>query len=124
MTPCSVSQAENKAAARIERTDALLDLAYGTLMCQYMAATLAPLVKIPTPAWVDDKTSRARRLMRNESRLIDVLSDQMAGIDSDDLWSSLVGVLVKTAEGREWLRDRATEYADFHAMAAAYGDEQ
>lgn len=120
MTPCLVSHAENKAAASIERKDALVELARGVLVCQYMAATIKPLSKIPTPGWVD---SFADPYMA-ETRLIDVLSDQLAGTDSDELWSSLVGILVKTHEGREWLRDRAANYADFHAQAAAYGSDE
>lgn len=120
MTPCFVSYAENKAAASIERKDALVEFSRGVLVCQYMAATIKPLSRIPTPGWVD---SFADPHM-GETRLVDVLSDQMAGTDSDDLWASLVGMLVKTHEGREWLRARAANYADFHKQAAAYGSDE
>ena len=124
MTPCLVSMSENKAAARIERGDALVEFSRGVLVCQYMAATIHPLSRIPTPGWVDSFTSAETFGARAETRLIDVLSDQMAGTDSDDLWASLVGILVKTPDGREWLRDRAMNYADYHAQAAAYGSDE
>lgn len=123
MTPCFVSYAENKAAASIERKDALVEFSRGVLVCQYMAATIKPLSRIPTPGWVDSKTPAETYFDRCDSRLIDVLSDQLGGTDSDDAWASLVGVLVKTHEGREWLRDRAANYADYHAQAAAYGSD-
>jgi hypothetical protein len=120
MTPCPVSHAESRAAASIERKDALLEFSRGVLVCQYMAATIHPLSRISTPGWVDSFAAPSMA----ETRLIDVLSDQMAGKDSDALWASLVGILVKTPDGREWLRDRAANYADFHAQAAAYGSDE
>lgn len=124
MDTCLVIHAESRAAASIERTDALLDFSRGVLVCQYMAATIKPLSKIWTPAFVDSFTAAETFGARVETRLIDVLSDQMAGTDSDALWSSLVGILVKTTDGREWLRDRAANYADFHVQAAAYGSDE
>lgn len=111
-------------AARIGRREALLQLAKGTLVVEYMRACFEPLKTISTPAFVDSETPPALRLMRHETRLIDVLSDQMAGIHSDRLWVELVGLLTKTAEGCEWLRQRALEHAEYHAEAEAYGDAE
>lgn len=124
MTPCLVSHAESRAAASIERKDALLDFSRGVLVCQYIAATIHPLSRIPTPGWVDSFTNAETFGSMAETRLIDVLSDQMAGKDSDEILASLVGILVKSPDGREWLRDRAADYADFHAQAAAYGSDE
>lgn len=110
--PCLITTAENSAAARIERKDALRELAYGTLMVRFMAATASPLSMIPTPAWGDKQAN---------TRLIDVIDDQLAGRDSDALWSELVTILASTPKGLEWLRERAKDYAAWHEEAESAG---
>ncbi|HEY8880387.1 MAG TPA: hypothetical protein VIN03_22650 [Roseateles sp.] len=110
MQTCLVTNAEARAAARIEHKDALRDLAYGTLICEFMAGSLKPLGLIPTPDFAKPHT-----------RFIDVLSDQMAGRESDQRWVELTNILVQCDAGRGWLRERAREHADWHADVAAYG---
>lgn len=122
MQTCTITRAENNAAARTERRDTLHDLAYGTLIVRFMAATLAPLCKIPTPAFVDAATPIAKIKERAETPLIDVLSDQLAGRDSDVLWAELVTILANSPAGLQWLRERAKEYAAFHVEAEAQGE--
>jgi len=104
-----VTGAENAAGARIERKDALRELAYGVLVCEFMAGAGKPMAHIPTPDFAKAQT-----------RFIDVLSDQLAGRDSDQRWVELTGVLMQSEAGREWLRERAKEHAEFHADEAAY----
>jgi len=107
---CLVTRAEDRASARIERKDALRELAYGTLICEFMAGSLKPLSLIPTP----DSA-------KHQTRFIDVLSDQLAGRDSDQRWVELTNILVQCDAGRGWLRERAKEHAEWHADVAAYG---
>ena len=120
--PDFVTVAENRHSARVEKRDALLDLARGMLMVRFMAATLAPLTRIPTPAWVDGMTPPVIRMERSETPLIDVLADQLAACNTEALWSELVVILTHSAEGLEWLQARAAEYADFHEEAEAAGE--
>lgn len=110
MNACLVASAEDRAGARIEKRDALRELAYGVLVCEFMAGSTKPLALIPTPDFAKPQTS-----------FIDVLSDQMAGRDSDQRWVELTAVLVQCEAGRAWLRERAKEHAEWHADEAAGG---
>ncbi len=107
---CLVTQAENRAQDRIERRDALIEVARSTLELQFLAAAgINPMARIPTPGWADAIGGR------REATLVDVLSDEMGGTGSDQKWVSLIGILARCPEGQAWLRAAAAEYAAFHA---------
>lgn len=106
MFPCLMTKAENSHARRVEsgNADVLRDLAVGCLMVEFMAATLDPLRVIKTPGFRPEGM-----------RLVDVVFDELCGKDSDAVMTSLVSALTKSPEGLEWLRQRARDYAEFHA---------
>lgn len=101
------------------RRDALTELAFGLLMVRFMAATASPLSRIPTPGWVDSVTPPAVRDERAHTRLIDVISDQLGGRDSDAAWCELVTALTKSPDGLAWLRKQGQTYATYHEESEA-----
>lgn len=111
---CPVMTAENRAGDRIERRDALVELAHNLLVAQFLGAAVAgPLVEIPTPDWADNIGGRP------SARMIDVLDDSLAGRGSDALWVEMVTALTKSSEGMAFLRKQAKAYATTHELAEA-----
>jgi hypothetical protein len=114
MQACPVTTAENRAGNKIERRDALVELAHELLIAQFMgAAVAAPLVEIPTPDWADDQGGQ------RAARMVDVLDDGLAGKGSDALWVELITALTKSPEGMAFLQARAKAYATTHELAEA-----
>lgn len=100
--------------ARAERRDALLELAHGVLVAEYLAAAQTdPLAVIETPDWGDAYGGKRRMPM------IQVLDEQLAGVRSDPLWAEMVTALTHSPQGVAFLRKMAEVHADYHEAAAA-----
>lgn len=92
--------------------------AYITLKWELVSALLTnPAVRVRTPAW-----GRKQAL----SPAFEVIADRMSGVDADNDWLELLGIVSGVAQGQDvraraakFLEEAAERYAAFHASDAS-----